>query len=702
MALRQVANFHGVETTTAQLVHKLALSNAAMPTAEDIARAAKMIGLRARIIKNPSAKRLRGVPVPAIFKMRDGTWAIFGVEMTPGRFRVVVPVTQSQEELTIDEVLERLDRDLIVIGKNLDLAIKQLKFGLDWFLPLLKRYRLPMVHFLVCSFFFNLMELTRPLVYMIIINKVLVSKSYSTLTVIICAMVLIAIFQNILEYLRARALSHTSNRIDVELGAKLFNHLLHLPISYFETRPTGVIVTRARELENIRRFLTNQSLPSAIDILFIFIYIAVLFILSQFLTWIIVFMLPIYIVIGAMLRPVYRKRIKDKFRCWSKNQQLLVECVVGMQTLKAAAVEPIMQKLWEERLSAYVKVSFAAGMLGTLSQTGVEFVNKIATAVILFFGVQQVIDGSLTVGGLIAFNMIAQRMTQPILRTAQLYQQFQDVQISLEHLGDILDAPVEPQSETTATPPIGCGEIELRNVSFRYKPDLPKVLKNITLAIKPGEQIGIIGPSGSGKSTLAKLLQRFYLPDSGEILVDGVDIAEVDPAWLRNQLGVVLQENFLFNQTVHGNIALARPKMPRARVIAVAKLAGAHEFITKLPRGYDSLIEERGANLSGGQRQRLAIARALAIDPKVLILDEATSSLDYESEFIIRQNMKQIAKGRTVITIAHRLSAVRHCDRIIGMVDGAIVETGTHEELLRRHDSLYGRLWSMQTDQVSA
>jgi subfamily B ATP-binding cassette protein HlyB/CyaB len=487
--------------------------------------------------------------------------------------------------------------------------------------------------------------------------------------------------------------------VDVELGARLFAHLIRLPIAYFERRPAGVIVTRARELETVRRFMTDQGLLSAIDLLFIFVFIFVLFLYSATLSWIVLLISPLYVIIGGVLRPAYRRLVKEKFRRWSKGQQLLVECVVGLQTLKAAAVEPIFQKLWEQRLSAYVKTSFQALILGNVTQTSVEFVTRISTALVLFVGAQQVISGSLTVGGLIAFTMISNRVTQPIMRTSQLYQSFQQVQVSLEHLGDILDAPVEEHSQAHSTQPQGRGRIDIKDVSFRYRQDMPLVVSNFNLAIEPGEVIGIVGPSGSGKSTVTKLLQRFYTPSVGEILMDGVDISTVDPAWLRRQLGVVLQENFLFNMTIHENIALARPEMPRAQVIRVAKLAGADEFISKLPQGYDSVIEERGANLSGGQRQRLAIARALATDPLVLILDEATSALDYESERIIRANMKQIARGRTVIVIAHRLAAVRNCNRIIGMTNGEIVEMGTHAELLKRRNGLYAHLWALQAEQ---
>ena len=701
VAVAHLASHHGVLASAAQLSHDSALGDAP-PSAEDLARAAIRVGLKARVIRDPSAQRMRTIPVPAIIRVKDGTWAVFGVETEPGLHRVIDPLTRRQIQISIDAVLERLDHDVILIGKSAELSVEQLKFGLSWFVPAIKRYRKPLVHVLVTSFFINLLALATPLVFQLVVDKVLVSKSYSTLVVVIAAMVLISIFSGILKYLRAYVLNHTSNRIDVELGAKLYAHLIRLPISYFERRPAGIIVTRAREIETVRRFLTDQSLTSVVDLLFLFIYIGVLMLYSPMLTLVILVLIPVYFGISILVKPAYRRRLKDKFRRWSKAQQLLVETIVGIQTIKASAVEPIFQKMWEERLSAYVKAGFRSTMLGTVTQTSIAFVTNLQTALILFFGTQLVISGSMTVGGLIAFSMIGQRVTQPILRSAQLYQGFQEVQVSLEHLADILDAPVEQQPHALQALPSPEGAIQLRNVSFRYRPELPEALRGISLDVAPGEVIGIVGPSGSGKSTLTKLIQRFHAPTAGDILVDGIDIAQVDPTWLRRQLGVVLQENFLFNQTVHENIALANPALSRAGVVRVAKLAGADEFVSKLPQGYDTLIEERGANLSGGQRQRIAIARALATDPRILILDEATSALDYESERIIRQNMAHIARGRTVIVIAHRLAAVRHCDRIVGMTKGEIVEIGTHDDLIRRRDGLYARLWSLQTDQVDA
>jgi subfamily B ATP-binding cassette protein HlyB/CyaB len=423
----------------------------------------------------------------------------------------------------------------------------------------------------------------------------------------------------------------------------------------------------------------------------------VLFAYSRSLTLIVLAAVPFYVGIGLGVRPPLRALINERFNRGAASQQFLVETIVGANTIKAAAVEPVMRSQWEEKLAAYVKTSFAATMLGSGGQLSIQYVSKLSTAAILLFGAIAVMDGELTVGALVAFNMIAAQAVQPILRLSQIWQDFQQAQISIERLGDILNAAPEPAPLARPALPPPRGAIEFRNVSFRYRPGAPEVLKNVSLAIEPGETIGVVGPSGSGKSTLTKLVQRLYIPGEGQVLLDGADLSQVDPAWLRGHIGVVLQENLLFNRTIHENIAFAMPAMPRAAVMEIAHLAGADEFIDKLSEGYDTMVEERGANLSGGQRQRIAIARALATDPRILILDEATSSLDYESERIIQRNMRRIVRDRTVIIIAHRLAAVRDCNRIVGVVDGHIVEVGTHAELLQRPGGLYAYLWGLQS-----
>lgn len=373
-----------------------------------------------------------------------------------------------------------------------------------------------------------------------------------------------------------------------------------------------------------------------------------------------------------------------------------MESVNGVETLKAMAVEPEMQRRWEEQLAGYVRSSFRSNNLNNIAGQAAQFINKLTIGITLYIGAKAAISGDLTVGQLVAFNMLAARVSGPVLRIASLWQDFQQARISVARLGDILNVPTEPSYNPNrgTLPPIR-GQIRFDGVTFRYNPDGPEVLRRIDLEIQPGEVVGIVGPSGSGKSTLAKLAQRMFVPESGRVLIDGVDLAMVDTAWLRRQVGVVLQENVLFNRTVRDNIALADPGMPMERVVQAAQLAGAHEFILQLPEGYDTMIGERGASLSGGQRQRIAIARALSINPRILIFDEATSALDYESEYAIQKNMAQISQGRTVLIIAHRLSTVRRANRIVTVEEGQIVESGTHDELLKT-GGRYARLYRLQ------
>lgn len=695
-----IAGQHGISTNPQALAHQLALGQSGLG-GRDLVRAARFLGLKAKLIRNPSFERLQSIPTPAIVSKVEGGWAIIGLEVSPGKFNFVEPVSMQVAAFELSEIFDRIGPEIVLISKRATPEDAE-QFGFRWFTDIVWRYRSAMVHVLVASFFIQVFALVSPLVFQMVVDKVLVYKSSSTLIVLIVAMVALAIFDALMKYMRTYALTHTSNRIDVELGAELCSHLFSLPVEYFERRPAGVTVSRVREIETVRNFLTGQGLTSLIDLLFVFVFILVMLLYSWKLTLIVVISIPIYIAIAALIRPVMRDRIKQKFNRWSHSQQFIVESVVGAQTLKAAAVEPMVHRQWSERLAFYVESGFKASMSGALGQTVIELVTKLVAACILYFGAQEVINGSLTVGGLIAFNMISNQTIQPVLRISQLWQDFQQVQVSVERLGDIMNFPPEPRPTASTPLPQAKGSIAFRNVSFRYRAELPDAVRSIELEIGEGETIGVVGASGSGKSTLTKLLQRFYAPRTGQILIDGQDIAQADPAWLRRQLGVVLQENLLFNRSVHENIALVRPEMPRGQVRHVAQLAGADEFISRLPQGYDTVIEERGTNLSGGQRQRIAIARALATNPRILILDEATSALDYESERIIQMNMRQIVQGRTVIIIAHRLAAVRDCNRIVGMAHGEIVEIGTHSELRDKKGGLYAHLWALQSDQAAA
>ncbi len=695
-ALCGIAAFFRIAADPRHLQKELALIGRASDE-NDLVRAAVMIGLKARTITKLTEKRLNTIPVPAVARLRDGSFEVYSGRTPKGTYRLVDPVTKIARELQIDALLSELDQKLVLVGVRVGgQGMDPRKFGLGWFLPSIWRYRKPIAHVLLASLFVQIFALVSPLFFQVVIDKVLTHRGYSTLFVIVAGLAIVGLFDVLLKYLRTYALSHTTNRIDIELGQRLFRHLLHLPLSYFETRAAGQTVARVRELETIRNFLTGQALFSAIDLLFTVVAVGVLFAYSIPLTLIVLGSIPLYVLIAFLVRPTLRNMINEKFNRGSLSQQFLVETVVGIHTVKAGAVEPVMQAQWAERLAAYVKTSFDVTMLGAGGQNAIQYVSKISTALILLFGAKTVIDGNLTVGGLIAFNMIAGQVAQPILRLSQVWQDFQQVQISVDRLGDILNYPTEYAPKTALTLNRPLGAIDIRDVTFRYRLGSPEVLKSVSLSIRPGEVIGIVGSSGSGKSTLTKLVQRLYSPEQGQVLLDGIDISQLDPAWLRSQIGVVLQENLLFNRTIHENIAFANPALPRSMVIETARLAGADEFISRLPQGYDTVIEERGANLSGGQRQRIAIARALATNPPILIFDEATSALDYESERVIQDNMARISSGRTVLIIAHRLAAVRPCNRIIGMADGRISEVGTRSELLAKSDGIYSRLWALQ------
>ncbi|WP_149742398.1 type I secretion system permease/ATPase [Rhizobium sp. NFACC06-2] len=701
VALCAIASHYRIAADPNRLTHELAIPGRSH--SRDILRAAKNIGLKARLIQAKSEKRIASLPVPAIACFIDGSYGLYLGIASNGMHNIADPESMAVRQMDIATLLEAGNGAFILVQRRFaGPGVSKDTFGFRWFLPSLFRYRKALGHVLVASLFVQIFALVTPLFFQVVVDKVLAHRSYSTLIVLVIGLVALGLFDVILQYLRTYALSHTTNRIDVELGQRLFRHMMNLPLSYFETRAAGQTVARIRELETIRDFLTGQGLFSGLDLLFTGVFIFVLFCYSSTLAWIVVASIPFYIGIGILIRPFLKERIDEKFDRGAYSQQLLVETVVGIQTLKASAVEPVVSAQWEERLAAYVRSSFSATMLAAKGQNAIQYINRVTSAALLLFGAQSVINGELSVGALVAFNMIASQVSQPILRLSQLWQDFQQVQISVSRLADILNAPAEPRPKNPINLPPPRGALEFRRVNFRYRPDTPNVLNDINVSIRPGEVVGIVGASGSGKSTLTKLIQRFYLPDSGQVFLDGQDISQADPAWLRSHIGVVLQENMLFNRTVHENIAFSNPAMSRDTVIRMARMSGADEFVTKLSRGYDTMIEERGANLSGGQRQRIALARALATNPPLLILDEATSALDYESERIILHNMRDIVRGRTVIIIAHRLATVRYCNRIIGMKEGAITEQGTHEELLARPTGTYAHLWNLQSGSVFA
>lgn len=697
--LAMIARFHGLAADTGRLHHEF--SEAGEPLGMDeLLRAARYLGLKARK-RTSEWRRLSATPLPVLARHKNGHFFVIA-RLGDDKVLVHDPYEDRPQTLSRDVFEEAWSGELILIASRARHTTGEGSFGFRWFVPALLRYRSLLTEVLIASFFIQLLALVTPLFFQVIIDKVLVHQGLTTLDVLAVGLIAVSIFEVVLGGMRTYVFSHTTNRIDVELGSRLFRHLLALPLAYFSARRVGDSVARVRELENIRNFITGSALTVVIDLLFTGVFLAVMYYYSPMLTLVVMATFPVYIALSVVITPALRARLQEKFARGAENQAYLVETITGIETLKSSAVEPHARRRWEQQLAAYVHASFRTANLSNIAGQTAGLINKVMTVMILWFGAHAVMAGDLSVGQLIAFNMLASRVSSPILRLVQLWQDFQQASVSVRRLGDILNTPTEPVYDTNrASLPALTGDIRFDDVTFRYQPDGRAVLRNLSLDISAGQVLGVVGRSGSGKSTLARLIQRLHVPNAGRVLVDGVDIAMVDPAWLRRQIGVVLQENVLFNRTVRDNIALRDPGMPMERVIHSARLAGAHDFILQLPEGYDTVVGEQGSNLSGGQRQRLAIARALATNPRILIFDEATSALDYESEQIIQENMQAIARGRTVIIIAHRLSALKTADRIVVIDEGRVVEEGSHTALLNA-GRYYAGMYASQSGYLQA
>ena len=678
-ALALILQVLGLAADATQIVHDAGVVGALSET--DLLRAARRFPVKVKAVTS-NLDKLQHTPFPALALMRDGSVMVVGKLAEEGVFcqcmTDVRPMIRPWAEFE-----GNWTGRLILVTRRAQLSDLHRRFDLTWFWGAIQKYRHVMYEVLLASFFIQVFALITPMIFQVVIDKVLVHRGLSTLEVLAAGLAVVSLFDVLLTGLRSYLFTHTSNRIDVELGARIFRHLIALPLNYFQARRVGDSVARVREIESIRQFLTGSAITLILDIIFGGIFIGVMFLYSSTLAWIIVATIPLYVILAIVVTPIFRVRLEEKFRRGAENQAFLVESVTGIETIKAMAVEPIMQRKWEDQLASYVGASFRTQVLGTVANQLTSLISKATTVLTLLVGARLVINNDLTVGELVAFNMLAGQVTGPVLRLAGIYQEFHQVRISVDRLGDILNTQPEPKPSAQAAQGGQIrGDIRLERISFRYRPTAQPVLSDINIEIPAGQVIGVVGPSGSGKSTIAKLIQRLYVPEQGQVLIDGRDISIADPAWLRRQIGVVLQENVLFNLTVRENIALAMPAASLAQVIAAAELAGAHEFIGKMANGYDTMIEERGSSLSGGQRQRIAIARALLGNPRILIFDEATSALDYESESIIQANMRKIVQGRTVIIIAHRLSTVRAADRIITVENGRIVEDGSHDTLM--------------------
>lgn len=682
-------HFHKKSTKT-QLKHALGVNHSNLSDMQ-IREAADYIGLKSQVTKVKS-NELDTLPLPVLIEI-DNSWKVL-TKSADGSSLLYDPTTQldQQSELSLSSQLS-MYKVMLVADERL--SNKEVKFGLSWFAPSIWRQKSQMRDVFFYAIALQIFALVSPLLFQNVIDKVLVGRSLSSLHVLAMAMLALAIAEPAYSYLRNTVFGHLASQVNAELSGRLYRHLVGLPLTYFKQRQTGQIIARVREMAQIRQFLTGSTLMLVLDLIFVAVFIAVMFHYASTLTWLVIGSLIIYFLLWLIAGPLIRKKVESEYESDADATTFLTEAVTGIETIKTTATEHRFLHQWQRILSQQLKRSFDAQKSGFIAGQSIALIQKLTAALLLWWGVSAVLNGELTPGELVAFNMLAGHVTQPVLRLAQIWQDFQHTLIALKRVGDILDEPKENSKQGLASVPELNGGIEFHNIRFRYHEDAPEVLANLSLEIKPGQFIGITGPSGSGKSTITRLLQRLYVPQHGQVLVDGMDLAIADPISLRRNMSVVLQDSILFSGSVADNIRLSKPQASDEEMRHAAQLAGALEFIEELPHGFDQPVGEKGSSLSGGQRQRVALARALLVNPRILLLDEATSALDYNSEAAIMSNMDEICRGRTVISIAHRLNTLRHADNILVLDKGQVCENGTHDELVEK-EGLYAKLWKQQ------
>ena len=648
---------------------------------------ATMLGLHA-VGGRMSANQAQQLQTPSIVKI--GSRTALAIASNDAGLLLASP-SDGWREVSIDELAELAPEGFDVALVERTSATPDQRFGPGWFWPALKRHRQALIQVLVASFVVQLFTLANPLLIQVIIDKVISQRSLDTLQVLGMALIAVTVFEGVLNSLKTFLFQQTTNRIDMRLGSEVIDHLLRLPLGYFDRRPVGELSTRVGELEKIRNFLTGQALTTVLDAAFSVIYIAVMCIYSWQLTIVALLVVPIQVGLTILGAPLFRRQFREAAKENAKTQSHLVEVLTGIQTVKAQNVEMISRWKWQEYYNRYIARSFEKAITGTTISQISTVLQKISQLLVLWVGASMVLKGELSLGQLIAFRIISGYVTQPLLRLSGIWQRIQELRVSFERLGDVVDTPMESDDvdQGKVSLPSVAGSIRFENVSFQFAPHKPDVLTHVNLNIKANSFVAIVGQSGSGKSTLMKLLSRLYAPREGRITIDGYDINKVELYSLRRQIGIVPQDPLLFSGSVSENIALTAPDASSEEVITAAKIACAHEFIMELPDGYSSDVGERGAGLSGGQRQRVAIARTLLCRPRLVIMDEATSALDYENERRISENLRQELKECTVLYITHRLSTVKRADQIVMMHQGAVVEQGTHDELMQARGRYY-------------
>ena len=687
-----------------RLVHVYSLETSE-PSTRRLLRIAKDTGFRARRTRLAWHQlRRMGEAFPAMAQLKNGNYVILvglrDAEDEEGKKReelaIFDPLADRHDFIFMDrETFQKSwEGDVILMKRSFSMMDKNQPFSLRWFIPEIIRQRVALIDVAIGALFIHAIALVTPLYFQIVIDKVLVNYAQDTLRTITIGILIAIVFDAILDYLRGFLLLHATSKIDVRVATRTFNHMLHLPIQFFEQMTAGVLTKHMQQTSKIREFLTGQLFMTLLDSTALFVFLPILFFYSSTLSFVVLgFSAALAAVIGVLLGP-YRRRLEALYAAEGDRQAMLVESIHGIQTVKALSMEPIQRRKWDEKSAQSVAMHFHVGKISITARSISKLLEKAMTVTLVWVGAMLVFDNNLSVGALVAFQMIAGRVTGPLVQLVSLVHSYQEAALSVRMMGQVMNRPVEPGMGRGLRPSIQ-GRMEFENVTFHYSPTSPPALDHVSLNIPAGSVVGIVGRSGSGKTTLTRLMQGLYEMQGGLIRFDGMDIREYDLAHLRRNIGVVLQENFLFRGSVRENISMSKTNATFQEVVQASKLAGAAEFIERLPQSFDTILEENGANLSGGQKQRLAIARALLTDPRILIFDEATSALDPESEAIIQANLAKIAKGRTVIIVSHRLSTLTRCDAIVVIERGKIENMGTHQQLLNQ-SKVYKELWYQQ------
>ncbi len=702
--LAALAQHHRLPVNPERLIEDYALG-AEEPAVATVLRIATDIGLKAKHDKlNWAGLQAQGGVFPLIARMNGGNCLIImGVtEQGEGQVAALNPLAERASDAILidkDKFCAEWGGEVFFLKRLYALPEQNQPFGIRWFIPEILKQKAALRDIAIAALAMHFLALASPIFFQLVIDKVIVHQSVSTLWVLGIGIVMALIFESLFSFLRQILTLSATNKIDMRLTRRTFAHLLSLPIDYFETTTAGVVTRHMQQVEKIRSFLTGRMFYTVLDLTSLFIFLPILFSYSVKLALItLVFTFIIAGIVGAMM-PAYQRRLNALYQAEGERQSMMVETIHGMRTVKALVIEPTQRRLWDQRSAQSINMHFRVGQISITGNAITDFLNKLLPVIIIVVGAQDVFDQNLTVGALIGFQMLSGRVMQPLIAIVGLVNEYQETALSVRMLGEVMNRPSEGRASAGGLRPELAGEISFDDVTFRYPGSSVTALDRASFTIPAGSVVGIVGRSGSGKTTLTKLIQGLYSVQEGIVRFDRTDAREIELSHLRRQIGVVLQENFLFRGSVRENIAAGKPEATFEEIVAAAQAAGAAEFIERMPQGYNTILEENASNLSGGQKQRLSIARALLVKPRILVLDEAASALDPESEAIFIKNLSQIAVGRTVVMISHRLSTLVNANAILVMQHGRLMDSGRHEELLTRCE-VYQQLWNQQTSHL--